>query len=68
MKKAKMVLHHDSDGDLRCEARLDDKGDCPKCKVHPDMQSLCLWPYCPRCDCPLENMKCPSCGYTFKRP
>lgn len=53
MEKAKRVLYHD---DPPCEERLVD-GYCVKCGVVPDMQSLCLWPYCPRCDVPLERMQ-----------
>ena len=59
----KMVAHHD---DPPCTARLNDKGDCPECNCHPDMQSKCLWPYCPSCDCPLKELKCPGCGQTFE--
>jgi len=66
--EAKIVLHHD---DLPCTARLRKKDGgnwCPKCKLHPDMQSLCRYPYCLSCNCPLKNMKCPKCRQIFKRP
>ncbi|MBI3045934.1 MAG: hypothetical protein HYY86_00095 [Candidatus Harrisonbacteria bacterium] len=66
--KAKWVQHHD---DRPCTARLttQDGGRwCPKCKLHPDMQSTCLYPYCPSCDRSLKNMKCPKCGQIFQRP
>lgn len=67
------VMHHD---DPPCEARLVN-GECPECKLHPDMQSLALWSYCKACQVPLEGimkkgggfekgvMKCPNCKETF---
>ena len=55
-------LHHD---DPPCEARLDEDGFCSACKLHPDMQSKCFYPYCPGCGCKLEKMKCPECGCSF---
>jgi len=65
MTKAKLVLHHD---DPPCEARLC-RGHCPACDLTPDMQSTCLYLYCPTCDVSLEEgMKCPKCGQTFERP
>lgn len=63
--KAKLILHHD---DPPCEARLDAGGSCPKCRIHPDMQSTCFHFYCPTCDLPLRKLKCPKCGQTFERP
>ena len=63
--KAKMVLHHD---DPPCAARLDEYGVCPKCTLCPDMQSTCLYSYCPSCDIRLENLQCAKCGKTFERP
>lgn len=62
--KAKMVLHHD---DPPCTARLDN-GFCAKCKLTPDMQSTCLYFYCPHCDIRLKKLKCPQCGQVFKSP
>ena len=64
MLKAKMVLHHD---DPPCAARLNN-GYCTECKFVPDMQSTCLYFYCPSCDCHLKNLKCPRCGQTFEKP
>lgn len=60
--KPKLVLHHD---DPPCEERLEPDGHCEKCKIHPDMQSTCLWSYCPTCDVPLKKMKCPQCKRKF---
>ncbi len=66
MNKPKKVFHHD---DPPCQARLNNKGDCPKCKVHPDMQSKCIWYYCPPCDRPLtDDLKCPKCHQQFELP
>ncbi len=62
--KAKTVLHHD---DPPCTARLDN-GFCRECGLTPDTQSICFYFYCPSCDCPLANLKCPKCKRTFKRP
>ena len=64
-KEAKWVEHHD---DPPCTARLVNSS-CPKCNITPDLQSIALHLYCPSCDLPLEeNLKCPKCGQTFKRP
>lgn len=66
--KAKMVLHHD---DPPCTARLTTHEGgrwCPKCKLHPDMQSTCFYFYCPHCDVRLKKIKCPRCGQVFKSP
>ena len=65
MPKAKMVLHHD---DPPCAVRLNKKGRCPECKLIPDMQSVALYPYCPKCDMPLKNLQCPKCKQTFQKP
>ena len=65
MPKARMVLHHD---DPPCTTRLDEDGICPKCTLCPDMQSTCLYSYCPSCDIRLENLRCAKCGKTFERP
>lgn len=62
LKRPKLVLHHD---DPPCQERLVN-GYCIKCKLTPDMQSTCLWSYCPLCDVPLKNMKCPKCKKMFK--
>ncbi|MEK9186373.1 MAG: hypothetical protein AAB885_02175 [Patescibacteria group bacterium] len=62
--KLKMVVHHD---DPPCYERLDSNG-CPKCKVYPDSQSIRLYSYCPSCDVPLKELKCPSCKQTFQKP
>src|SRR3989339_80232 len=59
MAKAKKVLHHD---DPPCTDRLTPCGYCRKCKLTPDMQSTCIYLYCPTCDVPLKNMRCPKCG------
>ena len=63
-EEAKWVAHHD---DPSCTVRLVN-GSCPICNITPDMQSTALYPYCPLCDIHLENLKCPKCGQTFKRP
>ena len=62
--KADLVLHHD---DPPCEARLKE-GYCPECRLRPDMQSTCLWPYCPSCKVPLRKLRCPGCGQDFENP
>ena len=62
--KADLVLHHD---DPPCEARLKE-GYCPECRLRPDMQSTCLWPYCPSCKIPLRKLRCPGCGQDFENP
>ena len=64
IKPGKWVLHHD---DSPCNARLENRH-CPVCNFAPDMQSTCLYLYCPTCDCRLENMACPECKGVFKRP
>ncbi len=64
MMKAKMVLHHD---DPPCTARLSN-GFCIACGFPPDMQSICFYFYCPTCDVPLKNLKCPTCDQIFERP
>jgi len=61
--RAKLVLHHD---DPPCVARLSD-GYCNECRYVPDMQSTCLYSYCPSCDVPLKKMKCPKCGETLEK-
>lgn len=61
IQKPKLILHHD---DSPCYERLVD-GYCEICKVTPDMQSTCLYSYCPYCDVPLKSMKCPKCKKTF---
>ena len=62
--KVKFVLHHD---DPPCTARLND-GFCQKCHLRPDMQSTCLYLYCPSCNRRLKKLKCPKCGQAFKHP
>lgn len=64
MRKARWVLHHD---DPPCESKLDKRGDCPACGLHPDTQSTAFHFYCPDCDVPLDRFKCPRCGETFSR-
>jgi hypothetical protein len=61
--KAIYVLHHD---DPPCTEKLFD-GWCPKCEIIPDMQSTCLWPYCPKCMKPLVKMQCPECKEVFEK-
>ena len=61
---AKKALHHD---DPPCEAKLDERGDCPVCKLHPDMQSTAFHFCCPDCDVPLLRMRCPDCGTKFRK-
>jgi len=61
---AKKVFHHD---DPPCNARLVDRY-CPECKFHPDIQSLCIYYYCPSCDVPLVNLKCDKCQHSFEIP
>ncbi|MFH0891252.1 MAG: hypothetical protein V1867_00560 [Candidatus Falkowbacteria bacterium] len=63
MAKAKMVPHHD---DPPCTDRLSPCGYCHKCGLTPDMQSTCLYPYCPDCDTPLKNMRCPKCKTIYE--
>ena len=66
--KIKMVAHHN---DPPCTARLINRNGgrwCPECKLHPDTQSRCLYSYCPSCDVPLKELKCPSCKQTFQKP
>lgn len=65
METAKKILYHD---DPPCQARLDENGDCPDCKTHPDMQSLAIWHYCPTCDLPLKKLCCPKCKKAFEKP
>ena len=60
--EAKLVLHHD---DSSCTARLEN-GFCPKCNLRPDMQSTCIYYYCPACDLPLVGNVCPNCRNTYK--
>ena len=62
MKKAKLVAYHD---DPPCTARLID-GRCDRCNLIPDMQSICLYAYCPKCDCFLTKRRCPECKQSFK--
>lgn len=61
VEKGKRVMHHD---DPPCTARLDD-GFCNKCNVLPDMQSLAIYLYCPKCDCVLIKLECPKCKKFF---
>lgn len=66
--KAKMVLHHD---DPPCTARLSTKNGgrwCPKCELHPNMQSTLFYFYCPFCDMSLKNLKCSNCKQVFEHP
>ncbi|OGF28215.1 hypothetical protein A2303_00245 [Candidatus Falkowbacteria bacterium RIFOXYB2_FULL_47_14] len=63
MAKAKKVLHHD---DPPCTARLSPCGHCRKCGITPDMQSTCIYMYCPACDVPLENKQCPKCKTNYE--
>ncbi|HBM45941.1 MAG: hypothetical protein UT05_C0001G0082 [Parcubacteria group bacterium GW2011_GWF2_38_76] len=63
MKKAKMVAHHD---DPPCREKLEDDHYCPKCKLYPDSQSICFHSYCPDCEVPLKEMRCPKCKKKFK--
>lgn len=62
---AKYVAYHD---DPPCHARLNKNGNCPKCKVYPDMQSMALKLHCPDCDVPLIHLECTKCGKKFVRP
>lgn len=62
--EAKKVFHHD---DPPCRARLDGRF-CQECKIHPDMQSLAIYYYCPNCDVQLKNMVCPQCQATCSLP
>jgi len=59
--KAKLILHHD---DPPCTERLID-GYCYECNLHPDTQSTCFYPYCPKCNVRLYNMKCPKCNKKY---
>jgi len=63
--KAKYVVHHD---DPPCEERLVINGYCLACGIHPDTQSKKLWPYCPKCDVPLQDLRCPTCQQTYQLP
>ena len=66
LPKAKSVFHHD---DPPCKERLTEKERfCPKCKIHPDMQSLAIYFYCPPCDIPLRELECSSCKKRYERP
>ena len=64
MDKPKTVLHHD---DPPCTARLKN-GFCHECSLTPDMQSTCLYYYCPSCNIPLNSLMCPRCKKEFKNP
>lgn len=65
------VAHHD---DPPCEERLVVNANgsrfCPHCNVYPDMQSIALWAYCPRCQVPLnrKTLRCPACERVYRRP
>ncbi len=63
MRKARIVQFHD---DPPCNARLDE-GFCNNCNLLPDMQSIMIYFYCPKCDVLLKNMQCAECGEKFKR-
>lgn len=67
--RAIYVPHHD---DPPCEAKLVSLGGgnyCPECNLHPDMQSVALWLYCPNCVEPLNtDQRCPKCNQHFQRP
>ena len=58
------VAHHD---DSPCEKKLINRY-CASCKFAVDMQSMSLWPYCPKCVVPLEKKKCPTCNQVFEKP
>lgn len=60
----KWVAHHD-DG---CKKRLLINGWCENCKLFPDMQSVELYLYCPKCDVHVKDGKCPNCGRKIERP
>ena len=62
--EAKLILHHD---DPPCNLRLVN-GYCVVCKYVPDMQSTCLYCYCPSCDTKLVSMICPTCLTKFENP
>ncbi len=64
-RKAKAVLHHD---DPPCNERLDSSNYCLACRLYPDTQSVCIYFYCPKCDCKLKKMKCPQCKKVFVNP
>lgn len=57
-KSAKLVAYHD---DPPCTRRLDSYGNCPECKLHPDMQSIAIYWCCSIHDIPLIDKKCPEC-------
>jgi len=58
------VVHHD---DPPCNARLTPSGFCNECGIYPDMQSTCIYYYCPTCDCKLINKQCPKCGFEVRK-
>src|SRR3989338_3641524 len=62
--KAQLVFHHD---DPPCSVRLID-GRCPECKFVPDMQSLAIHYYCPKCNVKLQRMIYSQCLIKFERP
>jgi hypothetical protein len=66
----KWVAFHD---DPPCHARLTDSG-CPKCKFHPDSQSIVFEACCPNCNALLSGpqvlgtLTCAKCCGTYSRP
>jgi hypothetical protein len=68
LRKAIYLAHHD---DPPCEEKLEKiRGGnyCPKCKIHPDTQSISLRAYCPDCKVLLKNLKCRTCSTQFQKP
>lgn len=71
----KWVLYHDDSPCSGTEAVRLVNGFCPKCKIHPDSQSMCLRAHCPDCDVPLEYEQdrrkdhiCSTCKVKFRSP
>ena len=62
--EAKKVFHHD---DPPCKARLVGNV-CPECELVPDMQSLAICYYCPKCDLHLKEMTCSQCKEVYAPP
>lgn len=64
-QQSKTVYHHN---DPPCNARLDEDGHCPSCRLSPDTQSVVLRHYCPECDVLLNVEECPKCGVAYSLP